>query len=254
MQKKNIFNDSVFIKILMAVTFIAMTTTYIIFTEEKTAPKNLLKLLPYYISLLIGFLQSFANRFYLIIGAINSLFYTFAYFMLDTPAMAFYALLFSFPIQLITYFKWSRRSYGNSTVFRRLTKKHLLILAASVAGVWTALYFIFKSFGKPYLILDNTTMLFGILTTFLTFLSYIDAVYFQIFTSSITIVLYIQMVVHDISRIPFLIFSLYSMVCVIRSMRSMLAIYKKQKESGITYAEAAHSYHSSKNKKKEKNQ
>lgn len=237
--KRTIFNDTVFMRAILIFTFAAITVCYIVLTPDPTSPKKLLRVIPLCVSLIIGLLQSYANRYYLLIGSLNSILYSIVYYLLDLRSMALYALIFSFPLQLITFFRWNKRAYGNSTVLRKLGIKKLIMVAIASASAWAILYLIFYKLGSPYLILDNTVTIIGMITTLLTLMSYIDAVYFQIITSVISIILYIQMIMKNPEQTTFLIYSIYSLFCVIRSMRAMLSIYKKQKESGITYNKAA---------------
>ncbi|MGN1095147.1 MAG: hypothetical protein ACI4QR_02030, partial [Eubacteriales bacterium] len=64
---------------LMTVTFFGITLCYIIY------PSVFLRVLPLYISLVVMFMQSFANRYALLLGALNSVLYAVAYYIIDLP-------------------------------------------------------------------------------------------------------------------------------------------------------------------------
>ena len=75
---------------LMAVTAILITVTGILFQQ------SFLRILPLYVSLVVGVLQSRANRYAALLGGINSILYTLVYLYLGLYASAGYAILFSF--------------------------------------------------------------------------------------------------------------------------------------------------------------
>ena len=92
---------------LMAVTAVLITVTGIIFRQ------SFIRILPLYVSLLVGLLQSRANRYASLLGGLNSILYTLVYIYLGLYASAGYALLFSFPLQIVTFILWSRRKRGS---------------------------------------------------------------------------------------------------------------------------------------------
>ena len=64
-----------------------------------------LRMLPLYISLCVGMLQSRASRYASLVGGLNSLVYTFVYISLGLYASALYAIAVSFPLQIATFLK-----------------------------------------------------------------------------------------------------------------------------------------------------
>ena len=115
MQKST--KDNLPFYVLMAITFVLLTIARIYCKQP------LLRTLPLYISLVVGFLQSRVNRYAPLIGGFNSLLYAYVYYYFGLMAMAAYALHVSCPIQLITFLQWNKRAYKHSTVFRCMTTK-----------------------------------------------------------------------------------------------------------------------------------
>ena len=96
-----------------------MTLTGILITISGIYYKqNFLRILPLYNSLIIALLQSRVNRYSNLLGSINSILYAAVYFYYGLLASAFQALLFSFPMQLITFIRWNKNKWEKSTVLR----------------------------------------------------------------------------------------------------------------------------------------
>ena len=84
----------------MACTGVLITVTGVYFNQ------SFLRILPLYNSLVIASLQSRVNRYSNLLGSINSLLYTVVYFHYNLYASALSALLFSFPMQMITFIRF----------------------------------------------------------------------------------------------------------------------------------------------------
>ena len=210
--------------ILMAATFIAITVTGIIFKQ------SWFRMVPLYVSLVIGFLQSKANRYAPLMGGINSLLYAVVYWSLSLYGSAAYALLVSCPIQLVTFVRWSKHAYKHSTEFRRMTSKQRLWTAILMAVSFAVLYVILAKAGSGYQILDNASTLMGILVSFLTMFAFIEYASLGLLSGVISIALNLQITLAEPAQITYLIFSLYSFVCVTRAFFYVRRLYKEQQE------------------------
>lgn len=76
-------------------------------------PGNGYRILPLYVSLVVMLLQTNANRMCFLVGGINSVFYAAVYFSLGLYASSLYWLLFSCPIQIITFFGGGKMLMNN---------------------------------------------------------------------------------------------------------------------------------------------
>lgn len=208
--------------ILMAVTFLSITATGIIFGQ------SLFRMIPLYVSMIIGLLQTRANRYASLMGGINSILYAAVYMSLSLYGSAGYALLVSCPIQLITFIRWSRNSYKQTTVFRKMTGKQRLWLTAGTAAAFIILYIALAAAGSGYQILDNASTLLGILVSFLTMLAFIEYAYLGLVSGVVSILLNAVMTLSQPEQITYLIFSVYSFICVTRGFFYVRRIYQEQ--------------------------
>jgi len=90
--------------LLLGAAAILITVTGIVFGQSA------LRILPLYISLVIGLLQSRVSRIAPLIGGINALLYAAVYLYYGLYASALYAVLVSCPMQIATFFSWRKRA------------------------------------------------------------------------------------------------------------------------------------------------
>ncbi len=208
--------------ILMLVTAALITATGVTFGQ------TFINILPLYVSLCVGLLQSRVSRTAYLIGACNSLLYAVVYAHFKLYASAAYAVLFSCTIQFATYFRWKSRPQGQSTLFRAMTKRQRLLVAGLFALCWGAAWLILSRADSGYRILDISTSLLGILISLLTMLAYIEYAPLMILSGTVNIVLFAAMLRDHPAQITYLIYALYSMVCQIGALKRVLRLYKEQ--------------------------
>ena len=208
--------------ILMLVTAALITATGVTFGQ------TFINILPLYVSLCVGLLQSRVSRTAYLIGACNSLLYAVVYTHFKLYASAAYAMLFSCTIQFATYFRWKSRPQGQSTLFRAMTNRQRLLVAGLFGLCWGAAWLILSRADSGYRILDISTSLLGILISLLTMLAYIEYAPLMILSGTVSILLYIAMLREHPAQITYLIYALYSMVCQIGALKRVLRLYKEQ--------------------------
>lgn len=211
-------------KIIIIITGIAILITGIICRQE------FFLMIPLFVSLFVMAFQSDANRIGPLIGAINSVIYTAAYFYMGVYASAASAILFSFPIQLGTFFSWKKKSYKNSVMFRKMTKKQIILFSSVILISWIILAGILIHFEYEYAILDSITFLLSFIVPILTMLAYIEYTYLWIIQAFIGLLLNIQMVVNDYKQTTYLIYGVYAFYCVIGAFITVRKFYKEQQE------------------------
>ena len=221
--------DKIFTFFLVSITFIFITVTAFIYTED------VFIIVPLYISLTVMFLQSRANRYAFLLGGINSLLYAAVDIYIGLYASAASAALVSCPLQLITFFSWSKRPYGTATIFKKLGLKNMLVLAAVSVASWLAMWAFFSMFHSEYLLFDNTLTLIGIVATILCAMAYIEYTYLQMLSLGIGIVLYGIMLKERPIQITYLIYNVYALICSAKAFLFMNRLYAEQKvEKGVT--------------------
>ena len=141
---------------------------------------------------------------------------------------AFSAILFSCPIQLLTFIRWNKNKWKHSTKLRKLsTKQRLLILAGFVAAL-IAMWIILPLIGSQYVFLDSLTNMLGILIYFLTMFAYVEYTFLMIVNGIIGIALYVTMLPETPEMTTYLIFSVYSFICIVFAFFKARKLYDSQ--------------------------
>lgn len=221
-KNNNLSAKDIFIFILMGITAVSITVAGIYFKQ------SFLRILPLYISIIIAMLQSRVNRFASLIGSMNSLLYGFVYFYYGLYGSFISAILFSFPIQMLTFIRWNKNKWEHSTVLRRLTVKQRIILSAGFVLSLIATWIILPLFGSQYVFLDSLANILGVIIYFLTMFAYFEYTFLMIVNGIIGIALYIQMLEKSPEMTTYLIFSVYSFICITLSFFQAKQIYKNQ--------------------------
>ena len=214
--------------VMIFITFLLITATGIYFGQ------SFLRILPLYVSLIVMFLQTRVNRFAYLLGGLNSLLYGYVYFYYQLYASMAYAVLVSCPFQIVTFILWSKRPWGQSTVFRKLTKKQLIWVGVSFAAVWAGMQIVLNALNSSYQLLDSTVSLIGILASVMVMLSFVEHTYLSFPSGIINICLYVTMLKNSPEQITYLIFSLYSFICTTVTFiktRKVYALQQKEKKA-----------------------
>ena len=187
-------------------------------------------MIPLFVSLFVMAFQSEANRIGPLIGSINSIIYTVAYIYMGVYASAASAILFSFPVQLITFFRWKKNAYKKTVVFRKMSAKMRVSCIVAFLVVWGIMAAVFMRLDYEYAILDSCSFIFGFVIPVLTMLAYIEYTYLWIIQCIVGVFLNIQMVVNDYKETTYLIYGVYALYCVIGAFISVQKFYKEQQE------------------------
>ena len=212
-------------KVIIALTGIAILIAGILCKQE------FFLMIPLFISLFVMAFQSEANRLGALGGAINSLIYTAAYIYMGVYASAASSFLFSFPVQLMTFFRWKKNAYKKTVVFKKMSNKLRVILTMAFLVLWVVLGAVFTVMDYEYAILDSCTFLLGFVVPVLTMLAYIEYTYLWIFQAVISTLLSVQMVVNDYRQTTYLIYSVYCFYCIICAFVTVRKFYKEQQEA-----------------------
>lgn len=195
-----------------------------------TRQQQPLDMFPLFVSLMIGYLQMSINRYACLLGSINSIIYAYIYFHFDIPANAASALFISCPIQMITFIRWSKHPYRNSTMLRKLTGKQRLYVFGGTAVAAVILQMILSAIGSSYRLLDNIGTLLGIVIYFLTMFSFIEYLWLMLPCGLLSISLNFAMMQDYPERITYLIYSIYSFFCILRGFFHARKLYAEQQE------------------------
>ena len=189
--------------------------------------------LPLTISIFIMLLQTSVNRYAFLAGGLNSIIYAIAYMHMGIYASGWYALLFSFPLQIITFLNWKKHAYKNSTTLKSLSCKMRIIIAIAFTICLSIVFAVLYKNGSAYAILDSIASVLGILTTTLSMLAYKEYPFISLVGGLITIFLNTQVCMNDFSQLPYLIYSVYSYICTIITSINITKLYKEQNKKQV---------------------
>ncbi len=225
-KKTALSKKDIFIFILMGCTAVLITVAGIYFHQ------SFLRILPLYISLVIGLLQSHISRYASLLGSMNSLLYGVVYIYYNLYGSAFSAILFSFPIQLLTFIRWNKNKWEHSTVLRKLNTKQRMLIFAGFIVASVAAWILLPLIGSQYVFLDSVTNLLGILIYFLTMFAYVEYTFLMIINGVIGTALYITMLGESPEMTTYLIYSVYSFICIVFAFFESKKLYNSQ-QTGI---------------------
>lgn len=220
--RNKLSKKDIIIYVLMTLTGILITISGIYYKQ------SFLRILPLYNSLIIAMLQSKVNRYSNLFGSVNSILYAAVYFYYGLFASAFQAILFSFPMQLITFIRWNKNKWETSTVLRKLSWKMRALLLLSYSVILFVMCKILPMFGAKNVFLDSATNILGVFILFMTMFAFVEYTFCMIINGIIGIVLYIPMLKDTPDILPFLIFSVYSFICIVFAFFEAKRLYKKQ--------------------------
>ena len=209
---------------LMAVTAAGITAAAILYRQ------SFLRVLPLYFSLIIALLQARAYRASYLMGSLNSLLYAVVFFHYRLYGSVAQSLLVSCPIQAVTFFLWSRRAYGSSTVFRRLTGKQRAWVAAGFAALCAGVFAVLSAAGSQYRVLDTLVTLMGLLVPALTLFAFVEYAPLMIVNCVMILALYIQMLGQYPEQMTYVIFGVYSLICGVIGFFRVRELYARQQK------------------------
>ncbi len=193
--------------------------------------QNFFRILPLYVSLFVMILSANVSRYAYLLGGLNSILYAVIYVIYGLYGIAAQALFFSFPLQIVTFFRWKKNADKDSVIFKRMTPVQMLATLGAYAAAWVGLYFILRLLGSDYAVLDNTVSLMGMFTSVLTALAYIEYTWIMIPAGIINIILYITIIPDKPEQTTYLIYSVYSFICVCIQFYNARKLWKIQNKA-----------------------
>lgn len=219
--------------ILELVTFAAILTTGIIFKQE------FWKMLPLFISLIVMVLQAKVNRYAYLLGGLNSVLYAVAYFSMGIRESALSALLMSFPLQIITFILWQRKTQGNVTKLRRLNIWAIIGILTAFCASFAVMLLWFPhdpSASTATILMDTSTTLLGFVTTMLTLLRFREYIVTQILALPLSLSMHIMIMLGgNMANITYVIYTVYCAICL---AMAFVRIAKQTKVSKLDKVEA----------------
>ena len=222
--KKTIAKEKIFSYLLLCVSAVLITVTGILFKQA------IINMIPLYVSLVIGLLQSRASRYSYLLGGLNCIIYTIAYISLGLYATAISTLLWSCPIQLVTFWRWSRCSYKHSTEFKSLRPIHWILGGIVFVICFLLIQFVLQSANSQYPTLDNLATLISLAASLLSMLSYREFSWLMLVTCALNLFLFFVMTLDDPAQSTYLVYAINSAICVVGQFFSVRKLYAEQKK------------------------
>ena len=191
---------------------------------------HLFYIIPLMISLFVMAFQSEANRYAVLAGSLNSLLYAAVYIKFGIYGSAAQAVLFSFPVQLVTFIRWNKNPYKHTVVFRKMSNRARFFLYGGLAALWISMCLIFANMNYGYAVADSGVGLLGFVIPVLTMLAYIEYTHLWLVQTVFSILLNLQLYLEDYSRLPYFIYSIYSAYCIVTAFVNVRKFYKEQQE------------------------
>lgn len=208
---------------LMTVTGVILTVTGIVYKQD------VLRMLPLYVSLVVGVFQAAANRYTNLIGGLNCFLYAVSLYSVGLYGSVINTLFVSCPLQFLTFIRWSKHKYKHSTKFQKLTGKWRLILLFAFVVAFIGYSSLLRAAGSQYSFLDSFSSLLGIPTSILCLLSFIEYAPLSIVSSVSVVLLYIEVMLDQPAHVTYLVYAVYALICVIRQYFSVRKLYAEQK-------------------------
>ena len=216
MNIRKFIKDNLFVLICAAITFICVLSTAIIFKQHP------LKTLPLFISLVVMLLNARVSRYACLLGGLNSILYAISYLLMGLYATAIYAFVSSFPLQIITFINWRRKTTGGVTELRKMSWGIRALVLLGFVIIWPAVYFIISSLpGATQSFLDVTGTLLGILITVLSMLRFSEYAPLNLLSVLISLTTHTMIFLSDTSNITYVIYTVYSGICLVAAMVRM---------------------------------
>ena len=187
--------------------------------------------LPTLITLIVLIMSVRANRYAFLVGAGNCVLYTIAYISQGVIFSAANALLVSMPIQIFSFFVWSKHKDGK-TKSELVRMKWWLLLSSIVVifPAWAGCYFGMSAFFEGNMaILDSLCFVLGLIISLLIAFRFIEGQYFNVISCIIALVMWIFICIKSPNNINFLIISCYNLFRTVQAAVNWTLLYKKQK-------------------------
>ena len=206
-----------------------LITAILVTVSSVLVHQSFIRVFPLYVSMFIMLLMSKVNRYAYLIGGLNAIAYGFIALYYRIPGSAISAFLFSFPLQIVSFIRWSMTSWRGSTVLKKMTTKWRALNIVLVIALWAVYYLVINALGSASSLIDSMASLLGMYITVLQVLKYSEYTALMIPSSLLTIALYISLIAQGtVEQVPFLVYSLYSLCCVVRSVFNARKIIKEQ--------------------------
>ena len=193
--------------------------------------QHVFRMIPICVSLLVGVLQTKANRYACLIGGCNAVLYAIVYLSFGLYASAASALFISCPFQLVTFVRWNKRAYRHSTEFRSLKKKQWFFLAIIFIFSFLGMYLLLSAMSSHHRFWDVAATLVGFFVSVLTLLRYREYSWLILVSSALGLGMNVSLMLEEPAQVTYVIYSIHSAICQILQFRSVRRLYCEQQKN-----------------------
>ena len=194
--------------------------------------QRFIKLLPCLVSLFVYYLDSKVNRFAKLLGACNCVIYSIGYVIDGLYGSVGSALLYSMPLQLITFFMWGKNKYKNqSPKLCKISDLMRAIVLVSIILIANIYIMIFSSVeGSGYTILQGYQFAIGLAATILIMFGSIEGMVINVLNVATSLYLYFDSTViqGQINQITYLVMQVYTLIYTVIALVQWIKLYKEQ--------------------------
>lgn len=211
--------------------FPMLSASLLIITFAILNKQTFLKTLPTLITLIVQILLVRANRFSFLLGGANACLYALANLSEGLYFSAISAAFISAPIQIFSFFRWSKNKKGNSVDLKRLSPLQLsLSLLVTLVG-WGICIFAFAPFfeNASYPHLDSLKFVLGIVVSVLTAFCFVESQYISLFSSALALLVWILLTIRSPQNFNFIIISVYNLFRIAEASVLWTIRYRRQK-------------------------
>ena len=228
MNLKNISKKELFIDYIPTFLIGILIIAFAIIKQQ-----SFINTLPTLITLVVLIMSVRANRYAFLVGAGNCVLYTVAYLSEGVYFSAASAFLVSMPIQIFSFFVWSRHKETETrSTLIRMKWWQLLLSVVVIFPAWAGCYFGLGAFFEGNMaILDSLSFVLGILISALVAFRFIEGQYFNVIACVIALVMWIFICMKTPSSINFLIISFYNLFRTVQAAVNWTLLYKKNKDA-----------------------
>lgn len=223
--KRKLTVKSFFLDYVLLFLTAALITVFAIITKQK-----FIKILPCYITLIVNLFDSKVNRIAKLIGATNCLIYSIGYFQDGLLGNAMSALLYSMPIQLITFYMWRKNKYKMGVIVRSYTAPRRFNVFVIALAITVASIGIFTKFpSSNYGVIQGILFALGFVYSMLMMFGYIEGAIIAVPSSMLSLGLYIYISIHDNpASITYVVIGTYTLIRLIIGLINWSRMYKEQ--------------------------
>ena len=195
---------------IVPTVLVAVLILVFAFWKEQTV----LKTLPTLITLVVQILMAHANRYGFLLGGCNAALYGIGYLTEGLYFSAGSSILFSFPMQIWSFFHWKKHSSGQTVELRVLRLRFRVLTVAGTLAGWFFCLFVLRPLFSDAVFPELDAYLFvsGVVVTVLMGFRIVEAQYLNLISGVLNLILWILIVIKDPADMNYLIISVYNLI------------------------------------------